>query len=118
MLAESNQRLPEALEYAKRALDARANDPSFMDTYGYVLFKNGKTSEAAEFLAAALQQYEQQGESFAPPDVFEHLGMVNEKLGAKAEALAYYKRALEAGAGKLSQKRKAQIDKAIARLSQ
>jgi len=118
MLAESNQRLPEALGYAKRALDASANDASFMDTYGYVLFKNGKTSEAAEFLAAALQQYEQRGESFAPPDVFEHLGMVNEKLGAKAEALAYYKRALEAGAGKLSQKRKAQIDKTIARLSQ
>ena len=118
MLAENNEKLPEALQYAKRAFDASPNDPSFMDTYAYVLYKNGKTPEAAQLLAAALQQYEQQLDTtLIPPEVYEHLGMVKEKLGAKTEAVNYYKRALEVGTGRLSQKHKAQIDKAVERLS-
>lgn len=88
-----------------------------MDTYAYVLYKNAKVTEASEQLTAALQQYEK-SKAPIPPDVYEHFGMVKEKLGAKTEALAHYKRALEVGAGRLSQKRKAQIDKAIERLSQ
>lgn len=117
MLAENNERLPEALQYAKRALDASPNDPTYMDTYGYVLFKNGKVQEAAEVLTAALQQYEQ-GEFVIPPEVYEHVGMIKEKLGAKTEALDAYKRALEVGAERLPQKRREQIDKAVKRLSQ
>jgi len=117
MLAENNERLPDALQYAKRALDASPNDPSFMDTYAYVLLKSGKISEAAELLAAAVQQYEKD-ESLIPPEVYEHSGMVKEKLGAKTEALGAYKQALEVGGNRLSQKRREQIDKAVRRLSQ
>ena len=116
MLAENNEKLPDALQYAKRALDASPNDPSFMDTYAYVLFKNGKISEAAELLAAAVQQYEKD-ESLIPPEVYEHSGMIKEKLGAKTEALGAYKRALEVGGDRLSQKRREQIDKAVRRLT-
>jgi tetratricopeptide (TPR) repeat protein len=117
MLAGNNERLPDALQYAKRALDASPNDPSFMDTYAYVLLKSGKISEAAELLAAAVQQYEKD-ESLIPPEVYEHSGMVKEKLGAKTEALGAYKQALEVGGNRLSQKRREQIDKAVRRLSQ
>ena len=117
MLAENNERLPDALQYAKRALDASPNDPSFMDTYAYVLLKSGKISEAAELLSAAVQQYEKD-ESLIPPEVYEHSGMIKEKLGAKTEALGAYKQALEVGGNRLSQKRREQIDKAVRRLSQ
>jgi tetratricopeptide (TPR) repeat protein len=117
MLAENNERLPEALQYAKQALDANPNDPSFMDTYAYVLYKNGKVSEAAELLVSALQLYEQ-NETPIPPEVYEHLGMIKEKLGAKTEALGAYKRALEVGTDRLSQKRRERIDNAVKRLSQ
>jgi tetratricopeptide (TPR) repeat protein len=48
LLAESNERLGEALQYAGRALDVKPNDPGVLDTYAYVLLKNGKTSQAAE----------------------------------------------------------------------
>jgi predicted Zn-dependent protease len=117
MLAENNEKLPEALQYAKRAYDAKPNDPSYMDTYAYALYKNGKVSEAAELLLSALQQYEQ-NDAPIPPEVYEHLGVVKEKLGAKTGALDAYKRALEVGADKLSQKRRAQINEAVKRLSQ
>ncbi|MHC4653809.1 MAG: tetratricopeptide repeat protein [Planctomycetota bacterium] len=117
MLANINERLTEALQYAERSLQARPNRPDFLDTYAYVLHKNGRNSEAAESLQAALQQYESQQVQI-PADVYEHLGMVNEKLGAQAEAIAAYKEALQMGAGQLSKATEQRIKSAIERLSQ
>ena len=88
-----------------------------MDTYAYVLYKNGRYAEAAEFLQAALQQYEQYKVSM-PPDVFEHLGMINEGLGATAEAIEAYEQALETGADKLTPPAVERIKSAIERLTQ
>ncbi len=116
LLAENNERLPEALLYAKRALGTQPNNPGFLDTYAYVLHKQGENSQAAEFLAAALQQY-QQNDILVPAEVYEHKGMIKEKLGAKDEALAAYKQALEIGADRLSQEAEQRINKAIERLS-
>jgi tetratricopeptide (TPR) repeat protein len=116
LLAENNERLPEALVYARRALDAQPNNPGFLDTYAYVLHKKGENSQAAEFLATALQQY-QQNDILVPAEVYEHKGMIKEELGAKDEALAAYKQALEIGADRLSQEAEQRISKAIERLS-
>ena len=115
-LAENNERLPEALQYAKRALDEQPNNPGFLDTYAYVLHKNDKNSQAAEFLAAALQQY-QQNDILVPAEVYDHKGMIKEELGAKDEAIAAYRQALEIGADRLSQKAEQRVKKAIERLS-
>ncbi len=116
VLAENDERLSDALGYAKRAFDAKPNDPGVLDTYAYVLLKNGKASQAAEFLAAALQQY-QQNRITVPAEIYEHKGMIKEKLGAKAEALAAYKRALEVGADTLSPTARQRIERAIERVS-
>jgi tetratricopeptide (TPR) repeat protein len=116
LLAENDERLSDALGYAKRAFDAKPNDPGVLDTYAYVLLKNGKASQAAEFLAAALQQY-QQDKITVPAEIYEHKGMIKEKLGARAEALAAYKRALEVGANTLSPTARQQIERAIDRVS-
>jgi len=116
-LAEYNERLPEALRYAERALEARPNNPGFLDTYAYVLHRNGQNSRAAEVLAAALQQY-QQNDILVPAEVYEHKGIIKEELGAKDEALAAYRQALEIGADDgLSKKAKQRINEAIERLS-
>ncbi|MHC4116492.1 MAG: tetratricopeptide repeat protein [Planctomycetota bacterium] len=116
VLAENDERLSDALGYAKRAFDAKPNDPGVLDTYAYVLLKNGKTAQAEESLAAALQQYEQD-KITVPAPVYEHKGMIKEKLGAKAEALAAYKRALEIGGETLLPKARQRIEKAIERVS-
>jgi len=117
MLAEENVRLAEALEYSRRAYEARPNNPSFLDTYSYVLYKNGRFAEAAEFLHSALQQYELNKIS-APATVYEHLGMIKEKLASETEAIAAYKQALDVGADELSDIAKERITSAVERLSQ
>jgi tetratricopeptide (TPR) repeat protein len=116
LLAENDERLPKALEYAKRALDAKPNNPGLLDTYAYVLFKNGNVSQAAEFVAAALQQYEQE-KTPVPADVYEHKGLIKEKLGEKDEAVSAYRQALKVGADRLSQKAQQRIEAAIERVS-
>ncbi len=116
LLAENDQKLPQALEYAERAHNLTPNDSSVLDTYAYALYKNGKYSEAAESLQAALQQYEQQSIS-APPEVYDHLGMTKEKLVAKNEALAAYRQALKIGEDSLPQTVKERIKSAVERLS-
>ena len=41
LLADANEQLDKAVEYAKRAYEIAPNDAGFMDTYAYVLYKNG-----------------------------------------------------------------------------
>ena len=119
LLAVNNERLPEALEHAERAYKLRPDVPSILDTYGYVLCKNQRPREAEELLLVAIQQYEQDT-AYVPAEVYEHLGMIKEKLGAKGEALAAYQQALDAldpGPSELSKTLKGRLMEAIERLS-
>ena len=117
LLTEYSQRYPEALKYARQALDAKPNDPGIMDTYAYALHKNNKNLEAAEYVEAALQQYSEQNINLVPPEVYEHKGMIQEGLGANDEALAAYRMALENGAEKFSNRVRERITRAIKRIS-
>ena len=116
MLAQNDEKLTEALEYAKTAVEQSPGEANYLDTYAYVLYKNGKHTEAAASLAAAIQQYETAGA--APADVYEHLGMVNEALGERSKAQAAYRRALEVGGDTMSSVAKERINSAIGRLTQ
>jgi tetratricopeptide (TPR) repeat protein len=117
MLANISDRLAEALQYAERSLQERPNNPDLLDTYAYALHKNGRNQEAAESLQSALQQYESR-QVPVPAEVYEHIGMVNEKLGEKDEAIAAYKQALQIGADNLPKTTEKRILLAIERLSQ
>ena len=116
MLAEKNEGLPDALDYAEQAVELRPNDAALLDTYGYVLHKNGSNAKADEVLSAALQRYEQKN-VVAPAEMHEHLGMVKEALGYKSQALAAYRQALQVGVDTLSPKAKELLNEAIERVS-
>ncbi|UCF00386.1 MAG: tetratricopeptide repeat protein [Planctomycetota bacterium] len=117
MLAEANVQVETALEYARRAYQAMPNNPGFLDTYAYALYKNRRFLEAEQFLRSALQQFEAQRIRI-PPEVYEHLALIKEELGATAEAIDAYNQALEAGGDELSQPVKQRINSAIDRLLQ
>ena len=116
LLAENEERLSDALGYAKRALDLEPKSPGILDTYAYVLLKSGNVSDAARFLTEALQRFEQD-QIPVPAEVYEHKGMIKEQLGEKQEALAAYEEALNVGEKNLSEKAKQRIERAVARIS-
>jgi tetratricopeptide (TPR) repeat protein len=117
MLAERNQRLSDAIEYSRRAQELKPNDPGFLDTYSFVLLKNGKISEAEKKIEESLKLYTEQGQMTIPSEVYEHKGMIKEKLDKKEEAYSAYKRALELGSSYLTDKAKDRINQAIERVS-
>ncbi len=117
MLAESEQRLSDALDYSKRAQDIKPNDPGFLDTYAFVLLKNKQYNEADKAIEKSLSLYTEQGQNTIPAEVYEHKGMIKEKLEKKEEAFAAYKKAMELGSGYFTQKTKDRINQAIERVS-
>lgn len=104
MLADRGLRLPEAIELAQRALAMEPGNPSYLDTLGWALFKQGRTPEAVESLAKAAQMLT--GNSV----IQDHYGDALAKSGRKSEAIAAWRRAL---AGDGEQTDRAAIEKKI-----
>lgn len=128
LLAQNNEKLAEALEYARTAVEQDPDEANYLDTYGYLLYRSGKHAQAAQSLAMAVQKYEgdptreisrlgTQVRGMTPADVYEHLGLVSEAMGDRGKALDAYRRAREAGGTALSEAAKQRIDAAIGRLT-
>ena len=115
LLAESEESLTQALEYGRRAYETQPNNPSFLDTYAFVLYKNGKYKQAVELAQAAIQHFEDT-QMTVPAAVYEHLGMIREKLGLTNEAKEAYQQALSNGG--LSEKSVNRIKSAMNKMSQ
>lgn len=87
--AEQNKNLPEALKLIQEVLRNEPNNANFIDTYGYVLYKQKKYKAALkEFLKANALQLDN-------TVIKEHLGDVYQKLGKTKESKKYWKEALK-----------------------
>ena len=76
------------MELAQRALKVEPDNPAYLDTLGWALFKQGKSAEAAVPLGKA-------GAVLTGNSVIQdHLGDVLAKTGKKADAVAAWQRAL------------------------
>jgi len=117
ILADNDQDLDVALGYIKKAVNLKPDDPGFLDTYAYVLYKKGEYDRASETVQSALNLYETQGLK-ASLDVYEHAGQIYEKLGQTEQAVAAYEQALEAGGDNISNTVKNRLTSAIMRLKQ
>ena len=117
MMAENQENPEVALKYSQRVYELKPNNPAFLDTYAYVLYRNGRYEKAQELVHNALQQYEQNRMS-VPADVYKHLGMIKEKVGAKNEALEAYRQALQVEERRLSKSVEEEVKAAIKRISE
>lgn len=90
-LSLRKEKLDRAEKLSRRSNDLVRDNPSYLDTYGWILFQQAKYAEAEEWLVRAVK--------LAPkkPLLLEHYGDVMFKLGKQDEAMKYWKKATEAG---------------------
>ena len=88
-LAERGLRLDEARQMARRAVDLEPNNPSFLDTLGWVYFRRGDLQEAQHWIQKAIEA------DSASAAVYEHYGDVLHAMGNTAAARTYWQQALE-----------------------
>lgn len=115
IIAQSGKDLDKAMEYAQKAYNSIPNNPGIMDTYAFVLLKKGEYQAALDLLIKSKQIFEKQS-AFAPADLYDHLGIANEKLGNKEMAISSYKQAVEVGKEQLSPSDMERIKRAIENL--
>ncbi len=86
---ERGENLDKAGEYLKRAMKLQPDDGAIRDSFGWLLYRQGKFVEAARELRKAAQM--------APDDplISEHLGDALVKLGRVRDALKAYRQAVE-----------------------
>jgi tetratricopeptide (TPR) repeat protein len=116
ILAENNRDLDKALEYIRRAYEIKPDDPTYLDTYAFILYKKGKYAEAVQMGQASIQQYEAQRIT-TPLEIYEHLGQCYEQLGETPQASDAYKQALETGKDNMPKPVKERITAAVERLA-
>ena len=90
MLADRNQRLDEAHEMIKHALDLEPGNGAYLDSLGWVYFRQGKLSDAEGLFVQALEKIG------TDPTVHDHLGDVYFKLGKTKDAINQWQASLKA----------------------
>ncbi|MCK5566007.1 MAG: tetratricopeptide repeat protein [Planctomycetes bacterium] len=117
LLADNDQQLEKAVEYAERAYKASPNDGNNLDTYAFTLIKIGEYEKSIESLRTAIQIFERNSQNVAW-GVYQHLGMAQEGLGDRGAAAASYRQALEVAGKNISDKDMDWLKKSIERVLQ
>jgi tetratricopeptide (TPR) repeat protein len=87
-LSLRGEQLDKAEKMIKKANELYPNQISFLDTYGWVMYKKGDYEKAKELIKKAIELGAKSGE------VYEHLGDAYFKLGMINEAMEYWNKAL------------------------
>jgi tetratricopeptide (TPR) repeat protein len=92
-LSLRNKRLDDAARMSKQSLKVRPEEPTFLDTYGWILYQQGKYKDALDFLRRAVMA----NPETADATVWEHYGAAQFRTGDKEGAVASWKRAKDRG---------------------
>lgn len=91
-LSEQDKDLKRALEMSKKVMESEPGNATYIDTYGWILFKLGLYKEAKEQLVRAISL-----DSTGSEEIFLHYGDVLHALGEDFLAPIYWHKALDAG---------------------
>lgn len=86
LLADNGMRLQAARRYIERALAAKPDEPNFLDSMGWVLFRQGDLPTALQFLSRAARHSE-------AAEIHAHLGEALWLLGRKEDAAQVWREA-------------------------
>jgi tetratricopeptide (TPR) repeat protein len=85
-LAENDMMLQKAKEMSRKTIDKEPENPSYLDTYGWILFKLKEYKDAARYIEKAVKL---NGNAV----LYEHLGDIYEAMGEVVKALKNWKQA-------------------------
>lgn len=88
MLADQNRELDYAKELISRAIELIPENAAFLDSYGWVNFRQGYIDEALKYLKKAV-------ELDSDPIIFDHLGDAYKAKGKNKQAREWWQKALE-----------------------
>lgn len=92
-MSQSGGDLNRAEELSRKSLlGENADNPTFLDTYAWILYKLGKYDEAHKYQASAMEKAAETGSESA--DMYEHFGDILMAQGDKAGAVENWKKAL------------------------
>jgi Tfp pilus assembly protein PilF len=100
-LSERGDKLEKAAEMSAKSNNLQPGQPSYLDTYGWILYKQKKYTEAKEWLKKALDSG-----GGGNSTILEHYGDVLFQLGEIENAIAYWKKAEENGGASEKLKKK------------
>lgn len=88
-LALRKEKLPLANQMAAMLIEDNPDNPTYLDTYGWVLYMMGNYEEAKKQLEKAIEIMEEE----ATGEILEHYGDVLYRLGKKKEAVEQWEKA-------------------------
>lgn len=93
LLASEGRSLDEALQLLNRAVELKPDQPAYLDSLGWALYRAGRTGDALPVLQKAALKAREREE----PAIREHLGDVYLALGDRDRALSEWSAALALG---------------------
>jgi tetratricopeptide (TPR) repeat protein len=103
-LSVRNTRLSDAAKMSEESLKIRPGEGTFLDTYAWILYQQGKYHDALTYIQKAIAA----DKNNTDPTLWEHMGAIQYRLGNKDAAVDAWKKAKERGS------ENAAIDKMIA----
>jgi tetratricopeptide (TPR) repeat protein len=88
-LAEQDKRLKEAEEMARKVIEKEEYNNTYLDTYGWVLYKRGKLRGAEEIFRKIIES------GGNDPEYYEHYGYILKKRKKCEDAIIYWEKALK-----------------------
>ncbi len=96
-LALRGERLQQAEELINRCLESNPDNPTFLDTRGWVLYRQGRIPEARKILQKALRL-----DKYANEEIMSHYVQVLLSLGEKNRAIKHLASWLDATENKMA----------------
>lgn len=87
-LSEVNRQLPKAEQMSRKTIDAEPDNCTYLDTYAWILFQEGRYDEAKTYIVRAIEN-----DTTANGVLLEHAGDIHYMCGDKVKALEFWNKA-------------------------
>ena len=105
-LSERNEDLEKAEQMSRKTIDAEPKNSTFLDTYAWILFQQGKYADAKTYIDQAIENDSTLGDV-----VLEHAGDIYYMSGEKEKALDFWTKAAEKGEAQRSPQQENKTEK-------